>query len=99
MQDDTSSDENVMSAEEVYQKLEEHYAQGTIDSTGEDLAVMEGSVNGTTYSTTVRCGMPGNPSASQALYEVSVDMVTGIASQTRMLLPDGKVEQFSLRDN
>ena len=99
VQDDTSSDENVMSAEEVYQKLEEHYAQGTIDSTGEDLAVMEGSVNGTTYSTTVRCGMPGNPSASQALYEVSVDMVTGIASQTRMLLPDGKVEQFSLRDN
>lgn len=99
VQDDTSSDENVMSAEEVYQKLEEHYAQGTIDSPGEDLAVMEGSVNGTTYSTTVRCGMPGNPSASQALYEVSVDMVTGIASQTRMLLPDGKVEQFSLRDN
>ena len=99
VQDDTSSDENVMSAEEVYQKLEEHYAQGTIDSSGEDLAVMEGSVNGTTYSTTVRCGMPGNPSASQALYEVSVDMVTGIASQTRMLLPDGKVEQFSLRDN
>ena len=99
VQDDTSSDENVMSAEEVYQKLEEHYAQGTIDSQGEDLAVMEGSVNGTTYSTTVRCGMPGNPSASQALYEVSVDMVTGIASQTRMLLPDGKVEQFSLRDN
>ena len=99
VQDDTSSDENVMSAEEVYQKLEEHYAQGTIDSPGEDLAVMEGSVNGTTYSTTVRCGMPGNPSASQALYEVSVDMLTGIASQTRMLLPDGKVEQFSLRDN
>lgn len=99
VQDDTSSDENVMSAEEVYQKLEEHYAQGTIDSSGEDLAVMEGSVNGTTYHTTVRCGMPGNPSASQALYEVSVDMVTGIASQTRMLLPDGKVEQFSLRDN
>lgn len=32
VQDDTSSDENVMSAEEVYQKLEEHYAQGTIDS-------------------------------------------------------------------
>ena len=50
VQDDTSSDENVMSAEEVYQKLEEHYAQGTIDSPGEDLAVMEGSVNGTTYS-------------------------------------------------
>lgn len=99
VQDDTSSDENIMSAEEVYQRLVEHYAQGTIDSQGDDLAVMEGSVNGTTYSTTVRCGMPGNPSASQALYEVNVDMGTGIASQTRMLLPDGKVEQFSLRDN
>ena len=33
------------------------------------------------------------------LYEVNVDMVTGIASQTRMLLPDGNVVQFSLRDN
>ena len=99
LQEDTSSNENIMSAEEVYEKLAEHYAQGTIDSPGDDLAVMEGSVNGTTYSTTVRCGMPGNPSASQALYEVNVDMVTGIASQTRMLLPDGNVVQFSLRDN
>ena len=99
LQEDTSSDENIMSAEEVYEKLAEHYVQGTIDSPGEDLAVMEGSVNGTIYKTTVRCGMPGNPSASQALYEVNVDMVTGIASQTRMLLPDGNVVQFSLRDN
>ena len=81
--------------QEVYEKLAEYYKQGTEDSDGADLTVMEGSVNGSVYSTMVRCAMPGNPSASQLLYEVQVDMTNGNATQTRVLT-DNQVTTFNL---
>ena len=56
---------------------------------------MEGSVNGSVYSTMVRCAMPGNPSASQLLYEVQVDMTNGNVTQTRVLT-DNQVTTFNL---
>lgn len=56
----------------------------------------KGSVNGSVYITSVRCGMPGNPSASQMLYEVQVNMTNGDVTQTRVLT-DNKVTTFNIR--
>ncbi len=85
-----------LSEQEVYDRLTAHYSQGTEDADGSELAVMEGSSNGTVYQTSVRCGMPGNPSASQMLYEVQVNMETGEVTQTRVLT-DNKVTTFNIR--
>ena len=91
------SNEISMDEAEIHEKLVEHYKKGTEDSDGDDLAVMQGSVWGSTYSTIVRCGMPGNPSASQKLYDVEVNMNTGEVTQTRVLT-DNKVVKFNLNE-
>ena len=91
------SNEISMDEAEIHEKLVEHYKKGTEDSDGDDLAVMQGSVRGLTYSTIVRCGMPGNPSASQRLYDVEVNMNTGEVTQTRVLT-DNKVVKFNLNE-
>ena len=91
------SNEISMDEAEIHEKLVEHYKKGTEDSDGDDLAVMQGSVRGSTYSTIVRCGMPGNPSASQRLYDVEVNMNTGEVTQTRVLT-DNKVVKFNLNE-
>lgn len=74
----------------------DYYAKGTEDSDGSDLVVMEGSVQGSIYSTMVRCGVPGNPSASQSLYEVQVDITTGDVTQIR-ILTDNKITKFNIK--
>ena len=91
------SNEISMDEAEIHEKLVEHYKKGTEDSDGDDLAVMQGSVWDSTYSTIVRCGMPGNPSASQKLYDVEVNMNTGEVTQTRVLT-DNKVVKFNLNE-
>lgn len=57
---------------DIYKMLVDHYRN-------EDVTVMEGvySEDGSRYETSVRCGVPGNPSASQRLYEIDVDLATG----------------------
>lgn len=85
-----------MSEEQIYEKLVDYYAKGTEDSDGADLVVMEGSVQGAIYSTMVRCGVPGNPSASQPLYEVQVDITTGDVTQIRVLT-DNKITKFNIK--
>ncbi|MGN0398981.1 MAG: S8 family serine peptidase [Blautia sp.] len=93
---ESESENSGMTEQEVYEKLVAHYQKGTEDSDGSDLTVMEGSVNGSVYTTSVRCGMPGNPSASQMLYEVQVNMTNGDVTQTRVLT-DNKVTTFNIR--
>lgn len=85
-----------MSEEQIYEKLVDYYAKGTEDSDGSDLVVMEGSIQGSIYSTMVRCGVPGNPSASQPLYEVQVDITTGDVTQIRSLT-DNKITKFNIK--
>ena len=85
-----------MSEEQIYEKLVDYYAKGTEDSDGSDLVVMEGSIQGSIYSTMVRCGVPGNPSASQPLYEVQVDITTGDVTQIRVLT-DNKITKFNIK--
>lgn len=85
-----------MSEEQIYEKLVDYYAKGTEDSDGSDLVVMEGSIQGSIYSTMVRCGVPGNPSASQPLYEVQVDITTGDVTQIR-ILTDNKITKFNIK--
>lgn len=85
-----------MTDEEIYNRLVEHYKKGTEDEEGSGMTVMEGSFdNETIYSTSVRCGVPGNPYASQRLYEVVVNAFTGDVTQTRVLT-DNKVVTFNL---
>lgn len=87
-----------MSEEEIYTKLVEHYKKGTEDESGEGMTVMEGSFDDDIYySTSVRCGVPGNFAASQRLYEVVVNAETGVVEQTRVLT-DNKVVRFNLND-
>lgn len=85
-----------MTADEIYYRLVEHYKKGTEDSPGDELTVMEGDFyNDNLYRTTVRCGVPGNVSASQMLYDIVVDATTGEVIQTRVLT-DNKVVIFNL---
>ena len=87
-----------MSAEEIYEKLVAYYKQGTPDAPGDELTVMEGTFDGDNeYWTTVRCGVPGNPSASQMLYDITVNSLTGDVVQTRVLI-DNQVVEFNLND-
>lgn len=82
-----SGNNTKMTAEEIYNKLVERYKEGTENNPTGDLTVMEGSFdNENQYTASVRCGVPGNPSASQRLYEIVVDATTGEAVQTNVLL-------------
>lgn len=88
--------DSVMSEEDIYNKLVEHYKRGTEDDDGTGMTVMQGSFDDDTYySTSVRCGVPGNDMASQCLYEVVVNAKTGEVTQTRVLT-DGKVTIYNL---
>lgn len=81
---------------EIYSKLVEHYKKGTEDENGNGMTVMEGSFDDEIfYSTSVRCGVPGNLSASQILYEVNVNSKTGEVIQKRVLTDD-KIVKFNL---
>ena len=97
VQTDEQDETMKKSEEEVYDLLVKHYEEiknnGEVDSSA---VVMTGSMeNDRQYFTMVRCGVPGNPSASQLLYSVIVDVYTGEVIQTRELT-DGKVETFYL---
>ena len=88
-----------MDEEEIYSKLVAHYENGTEDSPGDDLAVQEGGFyEDGKYHTDVRCGVPGNPSASQRLYEIVVDALTGEVTQTNVLV-GGEMVRFNLNYN
>lgn len=93
---DAPNDNTAMSEQEIYEKLVSHYKKGTEDSDGSDLVVIQGSIQDSIYSTMVRCGMPGNPSASQTLYDVQVDIYTGDVTQIR-ILTDNKVTKFNIK--
>lgn len=95
---DAPNDNTAMSEQEIYEKLVSHYKKGTEDSDGSDLAVMQGSIQDSIYGTMVRCGMPGNPSASQPLYDVQVDIYTGDVTQIR-ILTDNKVTKFNIKND
>ena len=76
----------MMTANEIYNKLVEYYQLGTLDASGDELVVAEGKfVDDNQYITSVYCGVPGNPSASQILYDIVVDARTGEVTQTRVL--------------
>lgn len=87
-----------MGEQEIYAKLVEHYKKGTPDSPGDSLTVMEGQFyDENQYSTSVRCGVPGNASASQMLYDIVVDATTGEVTQTRVLV-DNQIIKYNLND-
>lgn len=90
--------QKIMTEDDIYNKLVAHYQKGTEDGTGDSMTVMEGSfTSDTLYSTMVRCGVPGNLTASQVLYEIEVDAVTGEVTHTRVLT-DNKVVTFNLNE-
>lgn len=76
---------------EIYNKLVAHYQKEMIDG----LMVLEGSIQEDgQYHTDVRCGVPGNPTASQRLYDVVVDPLTGEVTQSNVMFDE--VITFSL---
>lgn len=94
----SSENETIMSAEEIYDKLVEYYKKGTPDSPGDDLTVMRGEMNDENqYCTSVRCGVPGNSTATQRLYDIVVDGKTGNVIQTRVLV-DNQIVEFNLNE-
>lgn len=73
-----------MSEEEVHNRLVEYYKKGTDDD--DNLTVMEGEfVDAVTYNAHVRCGVPGNPEASQWLYDVYVETSNGYVYEENVL--------------
>ncbi len=87
-----SQNSSVYTEEEIYEKLVKYYEEGNEE---EGLVVMPGTVSGSIYSTVVRCGVPGNAGASQTLYEINADMLTGEVTQIRVLT-DNQVKTFNL---
>ena len=62
------------------------------------MVVMEGDfIKENLYSTTVRCGVPGNEDSSQILYEILVDTITWEVTETRVLTDDA-VNTYNLND-
>jgi len=94
----TSEKNNIMSEQEIYNKLLQHYKNGTEeDGYDPNLTLLEGSFDDEThYSTSVRCGVPGNPTASQRLYEIIVNAETGEVTQTNILF--NKITYYNLND-
>lgn len=85
-----------LSKKEIYNKLVKHYKKGTKDGKGSELIVMEGEfINKNQYNTSVRCGIPGNLTATQILYDILVNLETGDVTQTRVLT-DNEVIIYSL---
>lgn len=95
-----TSDDCALSEDEIYQKLVEHYSNGTED--GARLTVWEGTTEGNYYETQVRTGVPGNPEASQMIYQIKVDIYTGEVTQIYSLggygMETGEVEKFILNN-
>ena len=84
-----------MTEKQIHKELVAHYKKGTSDCSGDGMTVMEGNLVNNTYYTDVRCGVPGNAYATQRLYEVKVNALTGDVEQTRVLT-DNKVTIFNL---
>ena len=83
------------SDQEILAKLEEYYAKGTADAKGEEMIVLESEGTESEYRATVRTNVPGNATATQVLYEVTVDKITGETTQKRVLT-DGQIVTFFL---
>lgn len=78
-----SADSGQVSADRIDALLKEHYKN---DPNDPNLTVMEGTVDGDYYRCSVRSGVPGNPNASQRMYEVEVNMKTGEVKEDFVLL-------------
>ncbi len=79
-------EESVKENMDIYQMLAEHYAgEGTL---------MEGYTEGNFYLTSVRTGVPGNPTASQMLYDIEVDLSSGIVTEWNPILNETKTWQL-----
>ena len=79
-------EESVKENMDIYQMLAEHYAgEGTL---------MEGYTEGDFYLTSVRTGVPGNPTASQMLYDIEVDLSSGIVTEWNPILNETKTWQL-----
>lgn len=73
----------IMSEDEIYSRLIQYYKERT------DITVMKGNFESQTiYTTCVRCGVPGNETASQPLYWISVNAVTGVVTQKNAIITD-----------
>lgn len=83
------------SDQEILARLEEYYAKGTADAKGEEMTVVESEGTESEYRASVRTNVPGNATATQVLYEVTVDKITGETTQKRVLT-DGQVVTFFL---
>ena len=79
-------------------KLEEYYAKGTEDAKGEEMTVLEQESTKSEYLVKVTTKVPGNETAEQVLYEVTVNKITGETVQKRVLT-DGKTVTFLLWEN
>lgn len=83
---------------EIQKKLEEYYAKGTEDAKGEEMTVLEQESTKSEYLVKVTTKVPGNETAEQVLYEVTVNKITGETVQKRVLT-DGKTVTFLLWEN
>ena len=88
----------VYSDSEIQKKLEEYYAKGTEDAKGEEMTVLEQESTKSEYLVKVTTKVPGNETAEQVLYEVTVNKITGETVQKRVLT-DGKTVTFLLWEN
>lgn len=88
----------VYSDSEIQKKLEEYYAKGTEDAKGEEMTVLEQKSTKSEYLVKVTTKVPGNETAEQVLYEVTVNKITGETVQKRVLT-DGKTVTFLLWEN
>lgn len=80
--------------DEIYGYLVEHYRK-EFESSGGSGTVMEGGIiEEGIYSTQVRTGVPGNPEASQRLYDIVVNLQDMTVTETNVIT--NEIKSYSL---
>lgn len=72
------TDRIAVTDEEIHQLLLAHYANT-------DVTVMTGISEGDIYNCDVRCGVPGNPNASQRIYSLMLNKTTGEVTEENII--------------
>ena len=80
-------DTEVKNTDDIFSLLVKHY-----EPNGE--TVMEGELVDGIYLADVRTGVPGNPAASQRIYEVQVEVATGKVEEWNLLTNENTVYQL-----
>lgn len=71
---------------DVHKKLQEYYK-----SDPSNLTVMEGYTEGDYYYCDVRCGVPGNPIASQRIYDIELNVISGEVVEINLITNTRKI--------